>query len=156
MSEENLHTQPYCRPMIWRGIEPQRMNWLWTMICELGQVDSMELVQALHVEGVAINSKHARRWLADSSSDQFFPISISELERNVRALLALRESQALDGRPEPVVDSDDPAVAAEAGPGFKAMAVDGESPDGDLAEREEAVDETPVAGADALRDMVGA
>lgn len=155
MSETSLHTQPYRRPMMWRGIEPQRMNWLWGLICELGQINATELVQALHASGVAINSKHARRWLVDSRDDAFFPISISELERNVRALLALRESQAADGAGEPAVEPDEAAAAAEAGSDCDVIGVDDESPENNAPEREEAVEEAPVAGTEALRDMVG-
>ena len=49
------------------------------------------MVEALHAAQIPVDLASARSWVVSDRDDNFFPISIAELERNVRALLALRE-----------------------------------------------------------------
>lgn len=153
MSSVDLHTQPYRRPLMWRGVEPQRMNWLWALICDLGGIEADELVRALHSQGVAVNARHARRWLVDSRADEFFPLSIVELERNVRALIALRESDASNLLPDVDTPFADIEEAAETGSDPEAVPNGDEALGADDTVAEAVVEETPMAGAEALREM---
>jgi uncharacterized protein YehS (DUF1456 family) len=90
MTANDLHDRPYQRPPLLRGVDPQRMNWLWRLIREVADLDTAQLVEALHASGIAVNGQRVDSWLASDRTDAFFPISIAELERNLRAVLALR------------------------------------------------------------------
>ena len=142
MSLDNLHTRPYQHPKLLRGVDPQRMNWLWGLICQLAGVEPSETLGALHAREVPVDIKRVRRWLGDSQSAEFFPLSIAELERNVRALLALREAAVLAGH--------ESAPLAQAG--SEANGADMPTRAENLA-APEVIEESPVAGEDALREL---
>ncbi len=91
MDVPNLSRQPYRRPPLLRATDPQRMNWLWRLVCELAELRPADVVEALHAAQIPVDLARARSWVVSDRDDGFFPISIAELERNVRALLALRE-----------------------------------------------------------------
>ena len=91
MDVPSFSRQPYRRPPLLRAIDPQRMNWLWRLVCELAELRPADIVEALHAMQVPVDLARARSWVVVDHDDGFFPISIAELERNVRALLALRE-----------------------------------------------------------------
>ncbi|HZX72572.1 MAG TPA: hypothetical protein VFE77_17375 [Rhodanobacter sp.] len=88
----DLSRQPYRRPPIARATNPQRMNWLWRLICEAAELRPADVVEALHASQIPVDQARARSWLASDLDDSFFPISIAEVERNLRALLLLREA----------------------------------------------------------------
>jgi hypothetical protein len=52
-----------------------------------------DVVDALHAAGIPVDLARARSWIISDREDSFFPISIAEMERNLRALLALREAE---------------------------------------------------------------
>ena len=74
-----------------RATDPQRMNWLWRLVCEVADVSPAEVVAALHVTHVPVDLRRARSWIAGDDEDGFLSVSIAEVERNLRALLQLRE-----------------------------------------------------------------
>lgn len=92
MHAPDLTRQPYRRPPMTRGTDPQRMNWLWRLICEVADVRPADVVEALHATQVPVDQSRARSWFVSDRDDNFFPISIAEVERNLRALLLLREA----------------------------------------------------------------
>ena len=91
MDVPNLSRLPYRRPPLVRATDPQRMNWLWRLVCELAELRPSDVVEALHAAQIPVDLARARSWVVSDRDDNFFPISIAELERNLRALLALRE-----------------------------------------------------------------
>ena len=86
-----------------RATDPQRMNWLWRLICEVAEVRPADVVEALHAAQVPVDQSRARSWIVSDRDDSFFPISIVEVERNLRSLLQLREDN-LESRGFAVVD----------------------------------------------------
>lgn len=93
MYDPELARLPYRRPPMNRGIDPQRLNWLWRLICELGDVAPEEVVEALHAAVVPVDAGRARSWVVDDRDPASFPISLAELERNARALITLRRAR---------------------------------------------------------------
>lgn len=93
MYDHELARLPYRRPPMNRGIDPQRLNWLWRLICELGDVQPDEVVEALHAAVVPVDAQRARSWTTGDRDPGFFPITLAELERNLRALIALRQAR---------------------------------------------------------------
>lgn len=91
MDVPNLSRLPYRRPPLVRATDPQRMNWLWRLVCDLAELRPADVVEALHAAQIPVDLARARSWVVSDREDNFFPISIAELERNLRALLALRE-----------------------------------------------------------------
>ncbi len=92
MHASDLSRQPYRRPPMSRATDPQRMNWLWRLVCEVADVRPAEVVEALHAAQVPVDLGRARSWVASDSEDNFFPVSMTEIERNLRAVLLLREA----------------------------------------------------------------
>ena len=109
MYDPELARLPYRRPPMNRGIDPQRLNWLWRLICELGEVAPEEVVEALHAAVVPVDVKRASSWVVSDQDPAFFPITLAELERNLRALIALRQAreQTQRGLQRAVADSTD-------------------------------------------------
>ncbi len=111
MPDPDLSLLPYRRPPPARGVDPQRINWLWRLICELASVESVEVVAALHAQSVPVNLRRVQSWTVSDREASFFPITLAEMERNVRALIALRQSaataQAHDVIDQPATDADD-------------------------------------------------
>lgn len=92
MSDPELSRMPYRLPPMTRGVDPQRMNWLWRLICELASVDEAEVVEALHAEVVPVDLRRVKSWTVSDREANFFPINLAEMERNVRALIAWRQA----------------------------------------------------------------
>ena len=122
MNASDLSRQPYRRPPLNRATDPQRMNWLWRLICETAELDMAELLEALHAAQISIDLSRMRRWSVSDRDDAFFPMSNAEIERNMRMLVAQRKAkkdgptapnQALahERKAEPGVD---PAMASGA------------------------------------------
>ncbi len=93
MNASDLSRQPYRRPPLNRATDPQRMNWLWRLICETAELDMAELLEALHAAQISIDLSRMRRWSVSDRDDAFFPMSIAEIERNLRMLVALRKAK---------------------------------------------------------------
>ena len=93
MDAHSLSRQPYRRPPLVRGTDPQRMNWLWRLVCQTADLVPADVVDALHAAGIPVDLARAHSWIVSDREDSFFPISIAEMERNLRALLALREAE---------------------------------------------------------------
>ena len=110
MNEPDLSRLPYRRPPMTRGIDPQRMNWLWRLICEVGSVDSVEVMGALHAAQIPVDLRRVKSWTVSDREASFFPITLAELERNLRCVLALRHAQAEAGKELQRVSSDQPAT----------------------------------------------
>lgn len=115
MYDPELARLPYRRPPMNRGIDPQRLNWLWRLICELGAVAPEEVVEALHAAVVPVDAGRARSWAVGDQDPASFPITLAELERNVRALIALRQARehSQRGLLRAVADSSGDEPAAE-------------------------------------------
>ncbi|HET6431146.1 hypothetical protein [Dyella sp.] len=125
MNVPDLSQLPYRHPPMTRGVDPKRMNWLWRLICELGSIDANEVMASLHAAGVPVDLRRVRSWTVNDRDASFFPMTLAEMERNVRTVLALRLAQAeaarnaADAPPDAApadVDADATAApAAEAG-----------------------------------------
>lgn len=113
MNAADLSQLPYRRPPMTRGIDPQRMNWLWRLVCEVGAIESAEVVEALHAAGVPVDVGRVNSWVVSDREDSFFPITIAELERNLRAMAVFRQANANRPAPAPAEPADD-APAADA------------------------------------------
>jgi DNA mismatch repair protein MutH len=93
MTDPNPNPQGYRRPPLTRGVDPQRMNWLWRLICEVAALQPAEVAEALHGAQVPVDLQRVRGWVASDTEEHFFPLTIAELERNLRALAMLRATQ---------------------------------------------------------------
>lgn len=90
MTDANLPMHGYRHPPLTRGVDPQRMNWLWRLVCEVAALQPTEVAEALHAVQVAVDLPRVRGWVANDTGEDFFPLTIAELERNLRALARLR------------------------------------------------------------------
>lgn len=119
MHAPDLSRQPYRRPPMSRATDPQRMNWLWRLVCEVAELGPADVVEALHASQVAVDQTRARSWFVSDRDDSFFPITIAEVERNLRAVLllreAMRENDALAAAGQGEVAPDSNAFASVAG-----------------------------------------
>ncbi|MFC5524529.1 hypothetical protein ACFPPA_02105 [Rhodanobacter ginsengisoli] len=79
-----------------RATDPMRMNWLWRLICEVADVQAAEMVEALQDMQVAVDQQRVRSWSVSDRDDSFFPMTIAEVERNMRALVASRIAMRAD------------------------------------------------------------
>jgi hypothetical protein len=93
MTDSDMNKRPYQRPAILRAVDPQRMNWLWRLVAEVADLKTVQVVDALHAAGIGINAQRVESWSASDQGADFFPLSIAELERNLRAVLALRHAE---------------------------------------------------------------
>lgn len=147
MHAPDLSRQPYRRPPMSRATDPQRMNWLWRLVCEVAELGPADVVEALHASQVPVDQTRARSWFVSDRDDSFFPISIAEVERNLRAVLLLRQA---------VRENDKLAAADQAsmGSGSPALAAAGDTGavDGALDVPADAVDESDESLAPAATD----
>lgn len=90
----DLNTRPYQRPPMTRGLDPQRVNWLWRLVCEVAGLDASDVVAALHAMQVPVDRQRVDSWLASDRDDNYFPLTVAEMERNLRSVLALRKAVA--------------------------------------------------------------
>jgi uncharacterized protein YehS (DUF1456 family) len=80
----------YKQPPLNRGVNPLKMNWLWRLICQVGYVAVDDVAPALLQAGVHVNRERVLGWLKSEGEDGYFPLTIAELEQNLRALLTVR------------------------------------------------------------------
>ena len=90
----DLNYRPYQRPPMTRGLDPQRVNWLWRLVCEVAGLDANDVVAALHAMQVPVDHQRVASWLASDRDDNYFPLTVAEMERNLRSVLALRKALA--------------------------------------------------------------
>lgn len=83
----------YRHPPLNRGINPLKMNWLWRLICQIGYVAVDDVIAALGAAGIGVSRERALGWLKSEGDDGYFPLTIAELEQNVRAILAARSDE---------------------------------------------------------------
>jgi hypothetical protein len=84
----------YKQPPLNRGVNPLRMNWLWRLVCEVGYVSVDDVMSALTETGIQLSRERAAGWLKPEGEDGYFPLTIAELEQNLRALQSVRSSSA--------------------------------------------------------------
>ncbi|WP_201316304.1 hypothetical protein [Dyella sp. EPa41] len=87
----------YKQPPLNRGVYPQKMNWLWRLICEAGYITVDDVVAALRSGDIDVERARAVGWLRSEGDDGYFPLSIAELERNLRLILSSRAELAPPG-----------------------------------------------------------
>lgn len=87
----------YRQPPLNRGVHPQKMNWLWRLVCEAGYITVDDVVAALRARGLDVERGRAMGWLRAEGDDGYFPLSIAELEQNLRSILAARVEAAPPG-----------------------------------------------------------
>ena len=85
----------YKKPPLNRGVDPEKMNWLWRLICESGYITVDDVVSALREANIQVDAFRARGWLLSQGDDGYFPLSIAELEQNLRLILAARADVVL-------------------------------------------------------------
>lgn len=84
----------YKKPPLNRGVHPEKMNWLWRLVCESGYITVDDVVVALRASGIHVDLARAQGWLLAQGDDGYFPLSIAELEQNLRLILAARADVA--------------------------------------------------------------
>jgi len=84
----------YTRPPMTRGVDPQRMNWLWQLILQATDLDPSDVRAALVAAGVGGAEKRIASWQAREGDDNYFPLTIAELERNLRSVVTWKEKRA--------------------------------------------------------------
>jgi hypothetical protein len=131
-----------------RATDPQRMNWLWRLVCEVAELGPADVVEALHASQVAVDQTRARSWFVSDRDDSFFPITIAEVERNLRAVLLLREAMRENGE---LTAADQGEVAPDSD-AFANVAGDPGVVDGALEVPADAVDESDESVAPAATD----
>jgi hypothetical protein len=89
---------PYRPPPMLRGVDPKRMNWLWRLIGEAGNLDDETVHRALIAAGVSVSLSRVRGWSHRAEEADYVPLSMAELERNLRAIISTRP---LIARPQP-------------------------------------------------------
>jgi hypothetical protein len=99
MNDFDPPAREYTRPPMTRGVDPQRMNWLWQLILQATDLDPAEVRKALNATGVPVTDKRLASWQVSNRVETYFPLSIAELERNLRAVIACRNKQR-EGTPE--------------------------------------------------------
>jgi hypothetical protein len=90
----DLTFKAYQRPPMARGLDPQRVNWLWRLVCEASGLTAREVLDGLHFAEVGANLQRVESWLANDNDDNYFPLTIAEMERNLRSVLAMRKAVA--------------------------------------------------------------
>ncbi|SDG54540.1 hypothetical protein [Dyella sp. 333MFSha] len=91
MSDFDPPTREYTRPQMTRGVDPQRMNWLWQLILQSTDLDPADVRKALNAMGVAATEKRMKSWQVGDRDEDYFPLTIAELERNLRAVVAWKK-----------------------------------------------------------------
>ncbi|MGA7436922.1 MAG: hypothetical protein WBW32_02205 [Luteibacter sp.] len=94
MSEDDTPVREYTRPPMLRGVDPQRMNWLWQLILQATDLKPEEVRAALNATGVGATDKRLASWAVSDRDESYFPLSIAELERNLRAVVAVKQKRA--------------------------------------------------------------
>lgn len=87
----------YKQPPLNRGINPLKMNWLWRLICEVGYIAVDDVMAALGKAGIRVGRERALGWLKAEHEEGYFPLTIAELEQNLRAIHAVRSDSLPSG-----------------------------------------------------------
>ncbi|MGE7139321.1 hypothetical protein ACQKIE_16970 [Luteibacter sp. NPDC031894] len=106
MTDFDAPTRPYTRPPMTRGVDPQRMNWLWQLILQATDLDPTDVRDALNASGVAVTEKRMSSWQVTDSDENYFPLTIAELERNLRSVVAWKAKRE-QGTDDPGGDAAD-------------------------------------------------
>jgi hypothetical protein len=93
MSEIDPPLREYAKPPLTRGVDPQRMNWLWQLIVQATDLDPVDVRKALNAMGVGATDKRVASWQVGDRDADYFPLTIAELERNLRAMVAWRKAR---------------------------------------------------------------
>jgi hypothetical protein len=108
MSDHETPLREYTRPPMLRGVDPQRMNWLWQLILQATDLKADEVREALNAMGVGATDKRLASWAVSDRAENYFPLTIAELERNLRAVIDLKKK-----REEAASDADAPQQPQE-------------------------------------------
>ncbi|WP_132147038.1 hypothetical protein [Luteibacter rhizovicinus] len=84
----------YTRPPMTRGVDPQRMNWLWQLVLQSTHLDPQRVREALNAVGIPATDARIESWSVPDRADNYFPLTLAEMERNLRALVALEIAEA--------------------------------------------------------------
>ncbi|UPG86377.1 hypothetical protein L2Y94_03175 [Luteibacter aegosomatis] len=82
----------YTRPPMTRGVDPQRMNWLWQLILQATDLSPAEVRAALNASGVPVTDQRVASWSVGDAEENYFPLTLAEMERNLRAVIAAKRS----------------------------------------------------------------
>lgn len=111
MSENDTPVRgEYTRPPMQRGVDPQRMNWLWQLILQATDLKPDEVRAALNAIGVAATDKRLASWAVSDRDENYFPLTIAELERNLRAVVAVKQKRAEAAAQPQAPAPDEPAA----------------------------------------------
>jgi len=88
----------YTRPPMTRGVDPQRMNWLWQLVLQATDLKPEDVRAALNAAGVAATDARVASWAVSDQADNYFPMTIAEVERNLRAVIALKKARVEEHR----------------------------------------------------------
>lgn len=88
----------YKQPPLQRGINPLKMNWLWRLIGEATPVTIDDIVSALSSTGIQASRQRVQGWYKSEHEEGYFPLTIAELEQNLRALAAVRPNASHAGQ----------------------------------------------------------
>lgn len=94
MTDQDTPAREYTRPPMTRGVDPQRMNWLWQLVLQATDLDPADVRQALNATGVAATDQRLASWQASDRDENYFPLTLAELERNLRAVVAWKAKRA--------------------------------------------------------------
>ncbi|URL59005.1 hypothetical protein IM816_02490 [Luteibacter flocculans] len=111
MSDFDAPARLYTRPPMTRGVDPQRMNWLWQLILQATDLDPRDVRSALNAIGVGATDKLLASWQVTDAHEDYFPLTIAELERNLRAVIAWKAKQ--DQAAEGAADAENENSAAD-------------------------------------------
>jgi hypothetical protein len=114
MSEHDTPTREYTRPPLIRGVDPQRMNWMWQLILQATDLDPKEVRAALNAIGVPATDQRLASWNVSDRAENYFPMSIAEVERNLRAVIAYKQKAKAASAAQP--PADEPPAAEEEKP----------------------------------------
>ena len=84
----------YTRPPMTRGVDPQRMNWLWQLILQATDLSPAEVRAALNASGVPVTDQRVASWSLGDAEENYFPLTLAEMERNLRAVIAAKRSDS--------------------------------------------------------------
>jgi hypothetical protein len=87
----------YKQPPLNRGVHPMKMNWLWRLVSEVGYISVDDVLNALSKAGVQAGRDRALGWLKSEGDEGYFPLTIAELEQNLRALQTARAEAPVGG-----------------------------------------------------------
>lgn len=94
MTDNGAPLREYTRPPMQRGVDPQRMNWLWQLILQATDLKPADVRAALNAAGVGATDQRVASWAVSDKAENYFPLSIAELERNLRSVVAWRQQKA--------------------------------------------------------------